>query len=307
MGEGMHMSKQSLSISDLNSFSGRSSTRLSGDVILTALVWVAATLVVGMFLWLLGDLFFHGFNKLSLSFLTDAPQNSGREGGIGTILVSTLLILGVALLATLPLGLGTAVYLSEFAGGKTGDKAKQLIRMSLNMLAGVPSIVFGLFGNALFCIWLDMGFSIWSGGLTLACMMLPLFISTTEAGLSSVSNEWRQGASALGLSHAAALWHVLLPAAAPAITAGLMLSIGRALAETAALIFTSGYVDRMPESLADSGRALSVHIYDMSMNVTGGDETAYGSALILIVMLVLISSVAVSLTNRFLAQRITPS
>lgn len=303
----MHMSKQSLSISDLNSFSGRSSTRLSGDVILTALVWVAATLVVGMFLWLLGDLFFHGFNKLSLSFLTDAPQNSGREGGIGTILVSTLLILGVALLATLPLGLGTAVYLSEFAGGKTGDKAKQLIRMSLNMLAGVPSIVFGLFGNALFCIWLDMGFSIWSGGLTLACMMLPLFISTTEAGLSSVSNEWRQGASALGLSHAAALWHVLLPAAAPAITAGLMLSIGRALAETAALIFTSGYVDRMPESLADSGRALSVHIYDMSMNVTGGDETAYGSALILIVMLVLISSVAVSLTNRFLAQRITPS
>ncbi len=301
------MSKQSLSISDLNSFSGRSSTRLSGDVILTALVWVAATLVVGMFLWLLGDLLFHGFNKLSLSFLTDAPQNSGREGGIGSILVSTLLILGVALLATLPLGLGTAVYLSEFAGGKTGDKAKQLIRMSLNMLAGVPSIVFGLFGNALFCIWLDMGFSIWSGGLTLACMMLPLFISTTEAGLSSVSNEWRQGASALGLSHAAALWHVLLPAAAPAITAGLMLSIGRALAETAALIFTSGYVDRMPESLADSGRALSVHIYDMSMNVTGGDETAYGSALILIVMLVLISSVAVSLTNRFLAQRITPS
>jgi len=213
----------------------------------------------------------------------------------------------VALLATLPLGLGTAVYLSEFSTDRTGGKTTRLIRMSLNMLAGVPSIVFGLFGNALFCIWLGMGFSIWSGGLTLACMMLPLFISTTEAGLSAVSNEWRQGAAALGLSRAAALWHVLLPAAAPAITAGLMLSIGRALAETAALIFTSGYVDRMPESLADSGRALSVHIYDMSMNVTGGDETAYSSALVLIAMLMLISTVAVSLTNRFLAQRITSS
>ena len=298
---------QSLSISGSNSFSGRSSSRLSGDVILTSLVWVAATLVVAMFLWLLGDLLFHGFNKLSLSFLTDVPQNSGREGGIASILVSTLLILGVALLATLPLGLGTAVYLSEFSTDRTGGKTTRLIRMSLNMLAGVPSIVFGLFGNALFCIWLGMGFSIWSGGLTLACMMLPLFISTTEAGLSAVSNEWRQGAAALGLSRAAALWHVLLPAAAPAITAGLMLSIGRALAETAALIFTSGYVDRMPESLADSGRALSVHIYDMSMNVTGGDETAYGSALVLIAMLMLISTVAVSLTNRFLAQRITSS
>ncbi len=294
------MRKQSLSFPPV-------SIRLSGDMILTSLVWVATALVVGMFLWLLGDLLFHGFNRLSLAFLTDAPQNSGREGGIGSILVSTLLILGVALLATLPLGLGTAVYLSEFSANKAGGKTTRLIRMSLNMLAGVPSIVFGLFGNALFCIWLGMGFSIWSGGLTLACMMLPLFISTTEAGLSAVPDEWRQGAAALGLSHASALWHVLLPAAAPAITAGLMLSIGRALAETAALIFTSGYVDRMPESLSDSGRALSVHIYDMSMNVTGGDETAYGSALVLIAMLVLISSIAVSLTNRFLAQRITPS
>jgi len=137
-------------------------------------------------------------------------------------------------------------------------------------------------------------------------MMLPLFIVTTESGLSAVTAEWRSGAAALGLSRAAALWHVLLPAAAPAITAGLMLSIGRALAETAALIFTSGYVDRMPESLSDSGRALSVHIYDLSMNVSGGDAAAYGSALVLIVLLLLINSSAVSLTERFLRARKTP-
>jgi len=273
------------------------------DVMLTLLVWLATLLVVGLFAWLVGDLILHGYSKLNLAFLLDVPQNAGREGGIAPILVSTLLILAVALLATLPLGLATAVYLSEYTNGALANG----IRMSLNILAGVPSIVFGLFGNALFCIWLGMGFSIWSGGLTLACMMLPLFISTTESGLSAVTNEWRHGAAALGLSHTAALWQVLLPAASPAITAGLMLSIGRALAETAALIFTSGYVDRMPTSLSDSGRALSVHIYDLSMNVTGGDASAYGSALVLIITLMVISGIAVGLTNRFLSQRITPS
>jgi len=273
------------------------------DVMLTLLVWLATLLVVGLFAWLVGDLILHGYSKLNLAFLLDVPQNAGREGGIAPILVSTLLILAVALLATLPLGLATAVYLSEYTNGALANG----IRMSLNILAGVPSIVFGLFGNALFCIWLGMGFSIWSGGLTLACMMLPLFISTTESGLSAVTNEWRHGAAALGLSHTAALWQVLLPAASPAITAGLMLSIGRALAETAALIFTSGYVDRMPTSLSDSGRALSVHIYDLSMNVTGGDASAYGSALVLIITLMVISGIAVGLTNRFLSQRITLS
>lgn len=275
------------------------------DQLLTFTVWLSAALVVGAFFWLLSDLTIHGIGKLHWSFLVSAPENAGRAGGIGPILVSTLLILGVALLATIPLGLGTAVYLSEYT--HRGNALARSIRMSLDVLAGVPSIVFGLFGNAFFCIWLGLGFSILSGGLTLACMMLPIFIRSTESGLAAVSSEWRHGAAALGLTHAAALWHVLLPAAAPAITAGLMLSIGRALAETAALIFTSGYVDRMPDSLSDSGRALSVHIYDLSMNVTGGDESAYGSALVLIVLLVMINSVAVSLSDRFLSKRITTS
>lgn len=272
---------------------------------MTATVWFSAALVVGMFLWLLGDLTLHGIAKLNWSFLVSAPENAGRDGGLGPILVSTLLILGVALLATIPLGLGTAVYLREYT--RRDSALVRSIRMSLDVLAGVPSIVFGLFGNALFCIWLGLGFSILSGGLTLACMMLPIFIRLTESGLAAVAIEWRHGAAALGLTHAAALRHVLLPAAAPAITAGLMLSIGRALAETAALIFTSGYVDRMPGSLSDSGRALSVHIYDLSMNVTGGDESAYGSALVLIVLLVVINSIAASLSDRFLNQRIVTS
>lgn len=276
-----------------------------GDSLMTVAVWFSAALVTGMFIWLLGDLVLHGIAKINWSFLVNAPENAGRDGGIGPILVSTLLILGVALMATFPLGLGAAVYLSEYT--QSGSALAGSIRMSLDVLAGVPSIVFGLFGNALFCIWLGLGFSILSGGLTLACMMLPIFIRLTESGLAAVTIEWRQGAAALGLTRAAALWHVLLPAAAPAITAGLMLSIGRALAETAALIFTSGYVDRMPSSLADSGRALSVHIYDLSMNVTGGDDSAYGSALVLIVLLLVINGIAASLSDRFLNKRIVTS
>jgi phosphate transport system permease protein len=137
-----------------------------------------------------------------------------------------------------------------------------------------------------------MGFSILSGGLTLACMILPIFVRAADEGLRSVPEEQRLGSAALGLTSVATLWHVLIPAALPSLLVGLVLSVGRALAETAALLFTSGYVDRMPTSLWDSGRALSVHIYDLSMNVPGGEARAHGSALLLILMLVTINLLA---------------
>ena len=275
------------------------------DRLFTCTIWGAAALVLSAFLWLLGDLAWQGTAHLSWSFLVSEPMNAGRSGGIAPILVSTVLILTVALAVAVPLGLGAAVWLAEYTRGSgTLDHA---VRLSLDVLAGVPSIVFGLFGSAFFCVFLGLGFSILSGGLTLACMILPIFIRTTEAGLSAVSDDWRRGAAALGMTRATALWHILLPAAAPAIAAGLMLGIGRATAETAALMFTSGYVDRMPESLSDSGRALAVHIYDLSMNVTGGDGAAYASALVLIVLIVAINTLALALSDRWLTRRITTS
>lgn len=272
------------------------------DRAFTCGIWGASVLVAAAFLWLLGDLVWHGVAHLSWSFLVNEPMNAGRAGGIAPILVSTLLILAVALAAAIPLGLGAAVWLAEYT--RRGGALGQSIRLSLDVLAGVPSIVFGLFGNAFFCVFLGLGFSILSGGLTLACMILPIFIRTSEAGLAAVTDEWRHGAAALGMTRAAALWHILLPASAPAIVAGLMLGIGRATAETAALIFTSGYVDRMPESLFDSGRALAVHIYDLSLNVTGGDGAAYASALVLIVLIVAINTGALALSDRWLTRRI---
>lgn len=277
----------------------------SRDNLLVLLVWGAAAVVAGTFLWLLGDMLWHGAARLSWAFLTTAPEQAGRGGGIAPILVSTLLIVGVAMAVAAPLGLATAVLLSEFVG-RDGRLARML-GLSLDVLAGVPSIVFGLFGLAFFCVYLGLGFSILAGGLTLAAMALPILTRTTEEGLRAVPDDWRRGAAALGMSRAAALWHVLLPAAAPALAAALMLGIGRAMAETAALIFTSGYVDRMPSSLHDSGRALAVHIYDLSMNVAGGDASAYATALVLVVTLVAINSAALRLVHHRFAKRISAS
>lgn len=270
----------------------------------TSAIWLSAGLVVAALLWIAGDLARLGLAHLSLEFLLSAPENSGRAGGIGPIMVSTLLVIGVTLAVALPLGLMSAVWLSEFT--RRGDVLGNGIRLSLDAVAGVPSIVFGLFGNAFFSIYLGMGFSILSGGLTLACMILPVFIHTCESGLSAIDNAWRQGALALGMTRGAAVWHILLPAASPAIVAGLMLGIGRATAETAALIFTSGYVDRMPTSLLDSGRTLAVHIYDLSMNVTGGDPAANASALVLIALVVMLNLLAQRLYEQWLHRRLSP-
>nr|MBA3613497.1 phosphate ABC transporter, permease protein PstA [Nitrospirales bacterium] len=145
---------------------------------LTVIIWTAATMVAIPFIWLMGDLLWNGGNHLSLSFLFSAPRNAGREGGIGPILISTLLIVGVCMGVAVPIGLGTALFLSEYT--RQDHALDRLIRASLDELASVPSIVFGLFGNALFCQALGLGFSILSGGLTLACMVLPILIRTVE-------------------------------------------------------------------------------------------------------------------------------
>ena len=212
--------------------------RRYGDHVLAVLVWLSASAIAGLFLWLLADMASHGFDRLSWSFLTTEPERSGRRGGIAPILVSTLVVLTITLAVAVPLGLATAVWLSEFT--RVNSRSAAAIRFSLDVLAGVPSIVYGLFGSAFFCVWMGLGYSLLAGGLTLACMVLPILIRTSEAGLAAVPDEWRQGAAALGLSRWAALRYLLLPAAAPALTAGLMLGIGRALAETAVLLFTSG-------------------------------------------------------------------
>ena len=277
-------------------------TAARNDRIIAAVTWAAALAIAAVFAWLLADLVRHGASRLSWQFLVQVPRHAGRAGGIGPILLSTAMIIGVCLVVSIPIGVGTAILLAEY----TTDRQPfgRRVRRSLDILAGVPSIVFGLFGNALFCRAFGMGFSILSGGLTLACMVLPILIRATEEGLRAVPNESRLSASALGLSRLTTLRTLLLPAAAPGLAAGLVLGIGRAMAETAALIFTSGYVDRWPSSLADSGRALSVHIFDLSMNVPGGDANAYASALVLVASLLVINGLASWLLEAVLTRKV---
>lgn len=259
----------------------------------SGVVWLGAGLVAAALLWILVDIALRGMWQISPEFLTRPIEDAGRKGGIGPIILSTTLILFVTLTVSVPLSLGTAIALTETPGGNTRFAGN--IRRCLDVLAGVPSIVFGLFGNAFFAITLGLGYSILSGGLTLACMVLPLLIRVSEQAISAVPSEVRMGAAALGLGRAAALRRVVLPAAAPALAGGMVLGVGRALAETAALIFTSGYVARTPASLLDSGRTLSVHIYDLAMNVPTGGPRAYATACVLVMLLLIVNVAAACL------------
>ena len=190
-----------------------------GDRVLWLVVWGVAIATVGLFSWVVGDVGLRGMSELSISFLRESPTNAGRAGGIAPILVSTGLILLVCLGAAIPIGVGSAALLAEFA--RTDGALGRIVRVSLDVLSGVPSIVFGLFGNVFFCVTLGLGFSILSGGLTLACMVLPLVIRATEEGFRSVPDDIRQGAAALGFSRASTFVKLLLPAALPGLGVGL--------------------------------------------------------------------------------------
>jgi len=275
--------------------------RKTVDRIAATGLWLAAGLVCATFGLLVADIIRYGVGELSWEYFTGVPADAGRAGGIAPVLVSTVLILMVCLGAAVPVGLAAAVFLAECA--RRYGPVVRGVRHSLNLLAGMPSIVIGLFGNAFFSVVLGLGFSILAGGLTLACMVLPIFVRTAEQALRAVPDDYRMQAAALGLSLRTTLVRVLLPVAMPGIAAGLILGIGRAVAETAALVFTSGYVDRMPESLFDSGRALSVHIFDLAMNVPGGDRRAYAAALVLLGVLVVSYAVVQAVSRRIAPPR----
>lgn len=260
---------------------------------MAVLVWFTSGLVVAILGWILIDIAWRGLSKVSWEFLTAPVEDAGRAGGIGPVILSTCLLLAVTLVIAIPLALATSIELAEKVGDDTHWTRN--IRRFLDVLAGVPSIVFGLFGNALFAITLGLGYSILSGALTLSCMVLPLLIRMFEQAITAVPNDYRFAAAALGLGRIATLFRVVLPAAAPALAAGVVLSVGRALAETAALIFTAGYVARTPESLCDSGRSMSVHIYDLAMNVPNGGPRAYATACVLVALLLIINGTMVAL------------
>lgn len=259
-------------------------------------IWLMAGLCLLLPLMLVLDVLYRGLPSLTFNFLLNNPTNAGAQGGIYSIIVSTFWVLFVCFLVVIPVGIGSALYLSECL--KVNSKKGQVIRLSLRILSSVPSIVFGLFGYAMFAIYFKMGFSILSGGLSLACMVLPLFILISEQAFQAVPSEYKKSSEALNISLGAYIAKILLPVSSPGVISALIISVGRALAETAVLIYTAGYVTREPSTLYDSGRVLSVHIYDLSMNVIGGQQNAATTAAFLLILLILLNILARRISHR---------
>jgi phosphate transport system permease protein len=240
-----------------------------------------------------------GLPAVSLGFLFSNPKDMGRAGGILPTLVGTFLLPAMALVIALPLGAGTAIYLSEYTRETRFTRA---IRFGTDCLAGIPSIIFGLFGFIFFVTTLRMGWSLLSGGLTLAIMILPTIIRTSEEAIRSVPQSYREVSLSLGATRWETVAKVVLPNALPGIVTGVMLSVGRSIGETAAVIFTAGSSLRMPTSIFDSTRTMAVHFYILAREGIS-TEKAYGTAAVLVASVLLVTILTYWMMNRFIARR----
>jgi phosphate transport system permease protein len=215
------------------------------------------------------------------------------------MLVGTLLLPALAIAIALPLGVGTAVYLTEYT---RETRLTRVIRFGTDCLAGIPSIIFGLFGFIFFVTTLGMGWSLLSGGLTLAIMVLPTIIRTSEEAIRAVPRAWREVSFSLGATRWETVTKVVLPNALPGIVTGVMLSVGRSIGETAAVIFTAGSSLRMPHSVFSSVRTMAVHFYIMAREGIS-NENAYGTAAVLVISVLAVNMLTYWLMHRFIARR----
>jgi len=259
----------------------------------------ATVLTVVILIFIIGFILEKGFPVINIKFLTTNPEDLGKSGGILPTLLGTVLLPLFSLLIAAPLGICTSVYLSEYT---KENRATRIIRFGTDCLAGIPSIIFGLFGYIFFVITLEMGWSILSGSLTLAVMVLPTIIRTSEEAIRSVPKTYREVSFSLGATRWQTVKKVILPNALPGIVTGIMLSVGRSIGETAAVIFTAGSSLRMPSSIFDSTRTMAVHFYILAREGIS-NENAYGTAALLIIAVLFINLAAYWLMNRFIAKR----
>lgn len=262
------------------------------------LIWTAALLVIAILFSIIIHILIKGIPMLSWQFLTDIPRDMGRSGGISSSIVGTLIVTAVAVIVATPFGIGTAIYLTEYT---RESRVTRIIRFSAESLAGIPSIVYGLFGFIFFVIYLKMGWSILSGGLTMAIMILPTIIRTSEEAIRTVPQLYREVGFSLGLTKWQAITRTVLPSALPGIVNGVILSIGRCVAETAAVILTAGSALRMPTSIFSPTRTMAVHFYILAREGISMDN-AYGTAALLIILILLLNVGFNMLVNRFIAK-----
>jgi phosphate transport system permease protein len=275
--------------------------RNRNQTLVFALLRVATVIVIGILFSLLAFLVWKGIRVISWEFLTDIPRNGMTKGGILPAIVGTICLTIFSILIAFPIGLLSAIYLVEYS--KSGRLLK-FIDMMTNTLAGIPSIIFGLFGLAVFVNFFGFGDSLIAGSLTLAVLVLPIMIRTSEEALASVPNELKLASIGMGATRLQTIFHICLPFAFPRIITGLILAMGRVSGETAPILFTVAayYMPHLPTSMFDQVMALPYHLYVLTtsgVNISESRPMAFGTALVLLMLVFILNSLAVVLRNYY--------
>ena len=265
------------------------------SLLLRSAVYLAAFLTIASLFALILYILIKGIPHLSFDLFSF--KYSSENVSLFPALLNTITMTALSLLIAVPLGIFSAIYLVEYA--KRTNKLVSVVRVTTETLAGIPSIVYGLFGFLLFVTTLGWGFSLLAGAFTLAIMILPVIMRTTEEALMSVPDSYREGSFGLGAGKLRTVFRIVLPSAVPGILAGVILSVGRIVGETAALIYTAGTVAQIPENLLGSGRTLSVHMYALWTEGLNTDQS-YATAVVLLVIVVLLNGL-----SAFIAKKIT--
>ena len=271
--------------------------RKPGSLLLLVLVSLSALITAALVISLVVYILVKGIPNLNTGLF--AWEYSTENSSMMPALINTLIITLLSLLIAGPIGIFSAIYMTEYA--KKGNKIVGVVRTTTETLAGIPSIVYGLFGQLFFVLACGFDYSMLAGALTMSIMVLPTIMRTTEEALLSVPDAYREGSFGLGAGRLRTVFRIVLPSAVPGILAGVILSIGRIVGETAALIYTSGTVAGIPESLMGSGRTLAVHMYAL-LNEGLYMEEAYATAVILLVLVVAINALSTFISRKITAK-----
>lgn len=265
------------------------------SALMAILVLLAAAATFAVLLFLIIYILVNGVPYITADLFS--LKYTSNNVSLFPALINTIIMTVLALLLAVPLGIFSAIFLVEYSG--KGNRFVDVIRLTTETLSGIPSIVYGLFGMLFFVITLEWGMSILAGAFTLAIMILPLIMRTTEEALKSVPDSFREGSFGLGAGKLRTVFRIVLPSAVPGILAGVILAVGRIVGETAALIYTAGTMAEIPTSVMSSGRTLAVHMYNLASEGLHM-EKAYATAVILLVLVVLINAL-----SSWVAKRIT--
>lgn len=271
------------------------------------LVWLCGIIAVAVVFWIIGYVLSQGLPVINLEFLTTKPAGGvSGEGGMSTTIVTTLYLVILTIVIATPLGVGAAIYLVEYAGDASRESKLvaflvKAARTGVEILAGVPSIIFGLFGFALFVSYLKLGFSLLSASLSGAALILPTIIRTSEEALLTVPRSYREASLSLGATKWHTVFNVVLPSAIPGIVTGIVLSVGRIIAETAIFWVTLGGSYHLPKTIMNSGRSMALHVYMLASETRAFDK-AMGTASILIIIIILLN-LSINILSRSLTAR----